>query len=113
MIKILLIDDEKQLRSNVSEMLTLEGYEVITANDGLEGLAKAINEYPDLILCDLMMPRIDGYSVLNELRKTNLSETPFIFLSAKSDRADVRKGMDLGAEDYLIKPFSRLELLQV
>ena len=112
MIKILLIDDEKQLRSNVSEMLTLEGYEVITANDGLEGLAKAINEYPDLILCDLMMPRIDGYSVLNELRKTNLSETPFIFLSAKSDRADVRKGMDLGAEDYLIKPFSRLELLQ-
>jgi two-component system, sensor histidine kinase and response regulator len=112
MKKILLIDDEMQLRSNVSEMLTIEGYEVITANDGLDGLAKAINEYPDLILCDLMMPRIDGYTVLNELRKTSLVEIPFIFLSAKSDCADVRKGMDLGADDYLIKPFSRLELLQ-
>ena len=111
MVKILFIDDEKHLRLNVSEILTLEGYDVITANDGLEGLAKAINTEPDLILCDLMMPNLDGYSVLSELKKTDLNEIPFIFLTAKSDHSDTRKGMELGADDYITKPFTREELV--
>ncbi|MDB5197185.1 MAG: transcriptional regulator, Crp/Fnr family [Flaviaesturariibacter sp.] len=112
MKKILLIEDNDDLRENTAEILVLSGYEVATAANGKEGVAKALAGTPDLILCDIMMPEVDGYAVLHMLHKNQaLKEIPFIFLSAKAERADFRKGMELGADDYLTKPFSANELL--
>ena len=110
--KILLIEDEISVRENISDLLEAEGFETITAANGKVGIDLAISQVPDIILCDLMMPEVDGYGVLERLRQEMLTATiPFIFLTAKSTRTDIRKGMDLGADDYLTKPFTRAELL--
>jgi len=112
MTKILVIEDAKELRDDVVETLTLEGYEAKGAENGAVGVKLARKIYPDLIVCDIMMPELDGYGVLQELRSTPDTATiPFIFLTAKTDRVDMRHGMVLGADDYLTKPFRVNELL--
>lgn len=112
MTKILVIEDAKDLRDDVVEMLSLEGFEAAGAENGIEGVKVARQLYPDLIVCDIMMPELDGYGVLEELRSTPDTATiPFIFLTAKTDRVDMRHGMVLGADDYLTKPFRVNELL--
>lgn len=113
MTKILLIEDEDMLREDVADWLTLEGYEVLTAADGVEGTAAAINHLPDLIISDIMMPRMDGYGVLLEIRANPLTQlTPFLFMTAKVSHDEIRSGMGLGADDYITKPFNRVELLK-
>jgi signal transduction histidine kinase len=113
MTKILVIEDDASLRQEILDWLTFEGYETIGAADGIEGVNCAIMHIPDLILCDISMPRFDGYGVLLEVNANSvLQSTPFIFLSAKAEREDVRKGMHLGADDYLTKPFTQHELLE-
>lgn len=110
--KILLIEDNPDMRENTSEILELADYEVITASHGKEGVEKAKKELPDLIICDIMMPELDGYGVLFMLSKgTDTAKIPFIFLTAKSEKSDFRKGMELGADDYLTKPFEEMDLL--
>lgn len=110
--KILLIEDQVPMRRNIALMLQLEGYEVCTAENGRLGLETARKERPDLILCDVMMPELDGYGVIQGLREDpEFATTPFIFLTAKSDRGDVRVGMNFGADDYLTKPVVREDLL--
>lgn len=112
MKKILLIEDNIEMRENTAEILELSNYEVVTAENGKVGIRKARETRPDLILCDIMMPEMDGYSVLYALsRDTDTAGIPFIFLTAKADRQDIRKGMTLGADDYLTKPFDEMELL--
>lgn len=112
MKQVLLIEDDSTLRENTAEILELENYNVITASDGMEGLEIAKRETPDIIICDIMMPKLDGYSVLENLSKTeHTKHIPFIFLSAKTERKDVRKGMNLGADDYITKPFEEEELI--
>ncbi|MFY8020288.1 MAG: hybrid sensor histidine kinase/response regulator [Bacteroidia bacterium] len=110
-IKILVIEDEKALRNNISEMLELSDFLVEVAVNGQDGLKKVYDCEPDLILCDVMMPEMDGFEVLFNLRQSLNNHVPFIFLTARVDRDDTRKGMNLGADDYLTKPFSRAELL--
>lgn len=112
MKKILIIEDEKHTRENLCTILEMEGYAPISAADGKEGLELALREQPALILCDVTMPKLDGHGVLAALRGSDYGLTiPFIFLSAKSDRPDVRTGMNLGADDYLTKPASAEEVL--
>lgn len=112
MKKILLIEDNNDIRENTAEILSLTNYKVITAEDGKAGVELALKEKPDLIICDIMMPVLDGYGVLHMLHKNpEVQHTPFIFLSAKAERTDIRKGMELGADDYITKPFSGTELL--
>lgn len=112
MNKILLIEDDVVLRENTAELLELSNYNVITAPNGKVGLELAISKLPDMIVCDIMMPELDGYGVLEALsHNKNTKHIPFIFLSAKTERKDVRKGMDLGADDYITKPFEEDELL--
>ena len=112
MKKILVIEDEEFVRENIVELLDAEGFEVIGAEDGRMGLNLARAMVPDLILCDVMMPELDGYGVLTALRQDSILATvPFIFLTAKAAKADLRQGMELGADDYLTKPFTRAELL--
>ncbi|WP_418639012.1 response regulator [Winogradskyella sp.] len=109
---VLLIEDDTVLRENTAELLELSNYEVITAANGQIGLEVARNQTPDIIICDIMMPILDGYGVLEGLSKhDNTKFIPFIFLSAKTERGDVRKGMNLGADDYITKPFSEDEIL--
>ena len=107
MTKILVIEDEIGIRDNVVDILELEGFETLAAQDGQLGIELAMKQLPDLILCDIMMPDIDGYQVLMEVRD-NLATAmiPFVFLTAKADRPSVRYGMELGADDYLTKPFT-------
>jgi DNA-binding NarL/FixJ family response regulator len=110
--KILIIEDQAPMRRNIGLMLQMEGYEVVSAENGRIGLEMARKEKPDLILCDVMMPEMDGYGVVQSLREDEaFSTTPFIFLTAKSDRGDVRIGMNFGADDYLTKPVVRDDLL--
>lgn len=112
MKKVLLIEDDTQLRENTAELLELSDYRVYTASDGKQGIASAISLPPDIIICDIMMPNADGYEVIETLSKNPKTKgLPFIFLSAKTDRKDVRKGMELGADDYLTKPFEESELI--
>lgn len=112
MKKILLIEDNVEIRENTSEILMLDGYDVTVAENGKEGVTKAIAEKPDLIICDIMMPVLDGYGVLHLLTKNpETADIPFIFLTAKAERTDFRKGMDMGADDYITKPFDDVELL--
>lgn len=113
MKKILLIEDNPEVRENTAEILELANYEVIQAEDGKVGVDKARQQKPDLIICDIMMPALDGYGVLYALSKNpETAVIPFIFLSAKADKGDVRKGMTMGADDYLTKPFDDMELLE-
>lgn len=110
--KILIIEDQAPMRRNVALMLQLEGYKTCVAENGRVGIEVARQETPDLILCDVMMPELDGYGVVQALREDpNFATTPFIFLTAKSDRADIRQGMNIGADDYLTKPVVREDLL--
>jgi two-component system sensor histidine kinase/response regulator len=112
MIKILLIEDEAPLRSEVAEWLTFEDYEVIQAADGIAGVEAVFQHQPDLILCDIMMPRLDGYGVLLETNANPATvATPFIFMTARASHDDLREGMSSGADDYITKPFTRQELL--
>ncbi|MEH2350534.1 MAG: EAL domain-containing response regulator [Nostoc sp.] len=112
MPKILIIEDEEAVRENLLDLLEAEDFETIAAANGRIGVHLAICEVPDLILCDMMMPEIDGYGVLTALRQDPSTATiPFIFLTAKSAKSDFRQGMDMGADDYITKPFTRTELL--
>lgn len=112
MEKILLIEDNEGLRENTAEILSLANYQITTAENGKEGVEKAIANPPDLIVCDIMMPVLDGYGVFQIITKhPDLQHIPFIFLSAKSERTDLRKGMEMGADDYITKPFSDSELI--
>lgn len=108
----MLIEDNNEMRENTSEILSLANYKVITAENGRVGVEKAKKEAPDLIICDIMMPDLDGYEVLDMLsHNEETARIPFVFLSAKSEKTDLRKGMNLGADDYLTKPFDETELL--
>ncbi|MES2566879.1 MAG: response regulator [Bacteroidota bacterium] len=110
--KILLIEDNLDVRENTAEILTLAQYAVVTAVNGKEGVEKALSEKPDLIICDIMMPVLDGHGALHLLSKNEeTASIPFIFLTAKAERGDFRKGMEMGADDYLTKPFDDVELL--
>lgn len=112
MKKILLIEDNKDMRENTTEILELANYKVTAAKNGKEGVEHAFNERQDLIICDIMMPVLDGYGVLHMLsKKEETAGIPFIFLTAKAERTDFRKGMEMGADDYLTKPFDDIELL--
>ncbi|MBE9005681.1 response regulator [Fortiea sp. LEGE XX443] len=112
MNKILVIEDDINVRQNIVDLLYAENFNVIIAENGYIGLQLAQAEIPDLVICDVMMPELDGYEVLKELRQNpKTAIIPLIFLTAKSEKTDFRKGMDLGADDYIIKPFSRTELL--
>ncbi|GAB3882890.1 response regulator [Spirosoma agri] len=109
---ILLIEDNDDIRDNTAEILELTGYTVLTAENGKLGVEKALDTKPDLVICDIMMPVLDGYGVLRIFNKNpQLSGVPFIFLTAKTERSEFRKGMELGADDYLTKPFDESELL--
>jgi len=109
---ILIIDDHADIRENTAEILDLAGYKTCTAENGKKGMEQALREKPDLIICDIMMPELDGYGVLHLLRKNPETEDiPLIFLTAKAERTDMRKGMEMGADDYVTKPFEELELL--
>jgi len=109
---ILVIDDNNDLRENTAEILDLAGYKTLTAENGKRGVEVATREKPDVIVCDIMMPELDGYGVLHLLRKNpDTQQIPFIFLTAKTERSDFRKGMEMGADDYVTKPFEDIELL--
>lgn len=109
---ILVIEDNAEMRGNIAEILELAPYQVVQAVNGKQGVALARQTRPDLILCDIMMPELDGYGVLHILGNDPvLAEIPFLFLSAKAEAADFRFGMNLGADDYLTKPFDDLTLL--
>jgi CheY-like chemotaxis protein/CRP-like cAMP-binding protein len=109
---ILIIDDHLDIRENTAEILEMAGFNVLKADDGKPGVDLAINSVPDLIICDIMMPGLDGYGVLHLLRNNPVTEhIPFIFLTAKTERTDLRKGMEMGADDYITKPFDDIELL--
>src|SRR5574341_351543 len=105
MKKILIIEDEPEMRRNLAMILKLEKFQVLTAENGRRGVEMALAEKPDLIICDVMMPELDGYGVLHQLRQERATAgTPFMFLTAKGEKADLRSGMNLGADDYLTKP---------
>ena len=112
MSTILVIEDNNEIRENTAEILQLAGYRTFTAENGKTGVETALREHIDLIVCDIMMPVLDGYGVLHLLNKNDSTKNiPFIFLSAKTERADLRKGMEMGADDYITKPFEEIELL--
>lgn len=112
MKKILVIDDAEFILESTAALLGFEGYEVVTACDGVEGLEKAFEHNPDLILCDISMPNLDGYGVVEELRKHEKTlTTPFIFLTAFTEKSNMRLGMEKGADDFLVKPYTREELI--
>lgn len=114
MKKILVVEDNAEVRENLAEILELSGYDVLTAEDGTVGVEIALQHQPDLILCDVMMPKLDGFGVLNILSKRpETADIPFIFLTAKAEKSDFRRGMNLGADDYITKPFYKDELLAV
>ena len=109
---ILVIEDNNDIRENTAEILDLAGYKTFTAENGKRGVEVAIKEKPSVIICDIMMPELDGYGVLHLLRKNpDTQNIPFIFLTAKTERGDFRKGMEMGADDYITKPFEDIELL--
>jgi CRP-like cAMP-binding protein/CheY-like chemotaxis protein len=110
--QVLIIEDNTDIRENVVEILELAGFTVLQASNGKTGVDLAIKHIPQIILCDIMMPDLDGYGVLYMLNKNpETAAIPFIFLTAKAERADLRKGMEMGADDYLTKPFDDIELL--
>ncbi|HEY1008164.1 MAG TPA: response regulator, partial [Sphingobacteriaceae bacterium] len=109
---VLIIEDNQDIREGTAEILELADYTVYTAENGKKGVELAVAHSPDIILCDIMMPELDGYGVLYMLNKNEqTAHIPFIFLTAKAERTDMRKGMEMGADDYLTKPFDDMELL--
>ena len=112
MKKILVIEDQEIIRENIVKLLKAEGFDVTGAENGAQGLNAAVSNLPDVILCDVMMPELDGYGVLVALRSNPVTATvPFVFLTGKADRSEMRQGMELGADDYLTKPFTKAELV--
>ena len=112
MTTILVIEDELEIRANLVDLLELEDYTVVSADNGVNGIVGAFEHHPDLILCDVMMPEIDGYDVLQAIRQEpETALTPFIFLTALADKSDIRQGMLKGANDYLTKPFTRHDVI--
>lgn len=112
--KIMVVEDDPEMRVNISELLALAGYEVIGACNGKDALGQMRDIHPDLVLCDIMMPELDGFGLLRAMQNIpELAGIPFIFLTARSEKDDFRRGMDLGADDYLTKPFQGDELLRV
>ncbi len=112
MHKILVIEDNNEIRENIAEILEMAHYKVLAAEEGKTGVSMALAHQPDLVICDIMMPILDGYGVLHMLHKDRVMQNvPFIFLTAKSERREVRKGMEMGADDYITKPFDGAELL--
>jgi DNA-binding NarL/FixJ family response regulator len=110
--KILVIEDEPEMRRNLTTVLRLEKFQALPAENGRIGVELAKKEKPDLILCDVMMPELDGYGVIAALRaNTKTAAIPFIFLTAKGEKPDIRAGMNLGADDYLTKPVAKADLL--
>ncbi|HEY2342020.1 MAG TPA: response regulator transcription factor [Chthoniobacteraceae bacterium] len=113
MKKILVIEDEPEMRRNITSLLRFHDYEPVAAANGREGVEVARREKPDLILCDIMMPELDGHGVLQTVQaEASLAQTPFIFLTAKGEKNDLRSGMNLGADDYLTKPVAHADLLR-
>jgi DNA-binding NarL/FixJ family response regulator len=113
MKKILVIEDEPEMRRNITALLRFYEYEPVGAQNGREGVEAARRERPDLILCDVMMPELDGYGVLRALQQdASLARIPFVFLTAKGEKDDLRSGMDLGADDYLTKPVANVDLVR-
>ncbi|TDD95055.1 response regulator [Flavobacterium cellulosilyticum] len=112
MAKILIIDDEVKLRENICELLLFVGYDVLEARDGIEGLEKLVQFRPDLIICDIMMPLLDGYGFMEKQQLSDYSNIPVIFLSAKLDQKDIEKGLALGVKEFFTKPFVFKELKQ-
>lgn len=113
MKKILVIEDEPEMRRNLTTILRLEGFQPLAAENGRAGVEMALKEQPDLVLCDVMMPDVDGYGALSALRSDKrTSALPFIFLTAKGEKPDIRAGMNLGADDYLTKPVAKADLLE-
>lgn len=111
--RILVVDDEKMLRESICTLLDLYGYQAVGAENGLQARQLIDDFKPDLILCDVKMPQMDGYEFIHSLRQGSGSiGTPFIFMSAKVEKDDIRKGMNLGADDYLTKPFVKEDLLK-
>ena len=111
-LKVLVIEDEPEMRRNLLTILRLEKFHVVAAQNGQVGVDLAKREKPDIVLCDVMMPELDGYGVLQRLRDDPATAaTPFIFLTAKGEKSDVRSGMNLGADDYLTKPVAKADLL--
>lgn len=110
--RILVIEDQPDVRENIAELLELSNYQTDTASNGKEGVKQALANPPDLVLCDIMMPEMDGYEVLYLLSKNaKTASIPFIYLTAKAEKTDFRKGMNMGADDYITKPFEEMELL--
>jgi DNA-binding NarL/FixJ family response regulator len=111
-LKVLVIEDEPEMRRNLVTVLRLEKFRVVAAENGQVGIELAKKEKPDIVLCDVMMPELDGYGVLQRLRSDpDTASIPFIFLTAKGEKSDVRSGMNLGADDYLTKPVAKADLL--
>lgn len=111
--KILIIEDNTPIRENTSELLQFYDYNVLTATDGEKGLKLALEQIPDLILCDIRMPVMDGYQLLQNIRKESfLNKSRFIFLTASCEKKDIEMAMKMGADDYIIKPFAEKELLE-
>src|ERR1044071_2247224 len=110
---VLFIEDNPEIRENMGEILEMANYHVLLAPDGRQGAALALAQKPDIIICDIMMPELDGYGVIHLLQKHEQTQhIPFIFLTARAERSEMRRGMELGADDYITKPFSGTELLQ-
>jgi len=111
---LLIIEDDRDLRELICELFELQGYRVSTACNGKKGVAKALQDRPDLIICDVMMPEMDGYATVQSVRsQSSLAHIPFIFLTARGTRQDFRKGMNLGADDFVAKPFDNQDLIRV
>src|SRR6185369_13431596 len=108
--KLLVVEDDVSILTGLSMNLRLEGYEVLQAQDGRSGLSRAVNEHPDLVVLDVMLPELNGYEVLKELRRRG-SDVPVLMLSARGQEPDKILGLDLGADDYVVKPFGLPELL--
>lgn len=113
MTTILVIEDQATIRANILELMVEEGFEAVGFEKGYTGMMWALKHFPDLIICDIMLPDMDGYSILSQLRNyPAMAKVPFIFLTAKADKSSVFQGMYLGADDYITKPFRRTELLE-
>jgi DNA-binding LytR/AlgR family response regulator len=109
---IMIMEDDPAVRENMQFLLEESGYDVVTASDGREGIKLASKILPDMILCDIMMPQLDGYQVLQKVRETPaMAAIPFVFLTAKSELTDMRRGMQLGADDFILKPYKAEDLL--
>lgn len=110
---VLIIEDNLEIRENVTELLELNDYRVVSAVNGVEGILMALNIKPDIILCDIMMPQLDGYEVLKQLKNNpSTASIPFIYVTASAEKTEVKIGMDLGADGYVRKPFDSAELIE-